>query len=159
MGDTTTRVSTNGHNGATATGSAARTVERFLRHLEQGDVDAACALLAEDVAYTNVSLPTVRGRRAVQRLAAATLGRGAGFEVYFHAVSEKDGVVLTERTDVLKAGPLRMQFWVCGRFEVRGGEITVWRDYFDWAAMTGALVRGVLGVAIPPLRARPPRER
>ena len=24
-----------------------------------------------------------------------------------------------------------MQFWVCGVFEVHGGQITLWRDYFD----------------------------
>lgn len=149
-------------NGASATADAAPSdveiVERFLRLLEQDDHAAAIALLADDVVYTNVSLPTVHGRRMVQRLANATLARpAAGFEVYVHAIAEADGVVLTERTDVLTLGPLRMQFWVCGRFEVRDGEIAVWRDYFDWGNFTVAFLRGVAGIAIPALRARPPQ--
>lgn len=148
-------------NGASAAAgpSEVEIVERFLRLLERDDLDAATALLADDVAYTNVSLPTVHGRRMVQRLAGATLGRpAAGFEVYVHAISTAgDGVVLTERTDVLTVGPLRMQFWVCGRFEVRDGEIAVWRDYFDWGNFTVAFLRGVAGIAVPALRARPPR--
>lgn len=160
MPDTET-VSTNGHaklqpDAAPLTPVAV--VEAFLRRLEHDDIEGACALLAEDVAYTNVSLPTVHGRRTVQRLAGATLGRpAAGFEVHLHAISADGGVVLTERTDVLKVGPLRMQFWVCGRFEVRDGRIAVWRDYFDWADVTLATLRGIAGIAVPALRARPPR--
>jgi len=149
-------------NGSTATEPAPsdiEIVEHFLNLLAQDDHDAATALLADDVVYTNVSLPTVHGRRTVQRLAAATLGRpAAGFEVYVHAISQARGVVLTERTDVLTVGPLRMQFWVCGRFEIRDGQIAVWRDYFDWGNFTVAFLRGVAGIAIPALRARPPRD-
>ena len=40
--------------------------------------------------------------------------------------------MLTERTDALIFGPLRLQFWVCGAFEVHAGRITLWRDYFDF---------------------------
>jgi limonene-1,2-epoxide hydrolase len=147
-------------NGASAADhpSDIEIVERFLRLLQQDDVDGAAALLADDVVYTNVSLPTVHGRRMVRRVLRATVGRPeTGFEVYVHAISQADGVVLTERTDALTAGPWRMQFWVCGRFEVQDGEITVWRDYFDWADFTVGFLRGVAGMAIPALRARPPR--
>jgi limonene-1,2-epoxide hydrolase len=45
-----------------------------------------------------------------------------------------------------------MQFWVCGVFEVENGRITLWRDYFDYLNFTKAIVRGVLGIAIPALR-------
>jgi limonene-1,2-epoxide hydrolase len=67
-------------------------------------------------------------------------------------------VVLTERTDVLSYGPVRVQFWVYGRFEVRRGQIAVWRDSFDWLTVTGATIRGLLGAVLPPLRARPPKD-
>jgi limonene-1,2-epoxide hydrolase len=45
-----------------------------------------------------------------------------------------------------------MQFWVCGVFEVSGGRITLWRDYFDVWDMTKALVRGLAGAVVPALR-------
>lgn len=72
-------------------------VEQFLHLLAAGEIDAAVNLLATDVEYSNVSLPTVRGRERVRRLAHLTLGRpGAGFEVYNHAISASGDSVLTE---------------------------------------------------------------
>ncbi|MCW2958562.1 MAG: limonene,2-epoxide hydrolase [Solirubrobacterales bacterium] len=140
-------------------GGAALLVDRFLTLLAEGDVDQAVDLLAEDVDYTNVSLPTIRGRETVRRVLRSTLGRrAASFEVYTHHMGAAGDVVLTERTDVLSYGPVRVQFWVYGRFEVRRGQIAVWRDSFDWLAVTGATIRGLLGAVLPPLRARPPKD-
>jgi limonene-1,2-epoxide hydrolase len=134
-------------------------VERFLQLLCLREIDAAAEVLGADVVYTNVSLPTVRGRERVRRLAQATLGRdGAGLEIYLRAISSRHGKVLTERTDVLTFGPLRIQFWVCGRFDVEGEEIVGWRDYFDWLDFTRATVRGLLGVLLPALRAKAPAK-
>lgn len=132
-------------------------VERFLDDLRRADSDAAAELLAVDVEYINVGLPTVHGRERVRRLFRATLGLGgAGFEVYVHAISANGQSVLTERTDVLKFRRLRVQFWVCGRFDVHDGEIVLWRDYFDHLTVLAATVRGLLGVVVPALRAKPP---
>ncbi len=109
-------------------------VRQFLDGLAAGDLDGAVALLAPGVEYINVSTPTIRGRERVRKVLGATMGLpGAGFEVYLHSISNDRGAVLTERTDVLTWGALRMQFWVCGRFDVRDGEIVLWKDYFDWA--------------------------
>lgn len=145
-------------NGKPATdASPIRVVRQFLEGLAAGDIDGATDLLAPDVEYINVSTPTIRGRERVRRVLRAAMGLpGAGFEVYFHAISSDHGAVLTERTDVLTWGALRMQFWVCGRFDVRDGEIVLWKDYFDWANFTIAMVRGLVGVVIPALRAKPP---
>ena len=132
-------------------------VERFLELLRLGDVDGAVEFLAVDVEYTNVGLPTVHGRERVRRLFRATLGRpGAGFEVYVHAISADGGKVLTERTDVMKFARLRIQFWVCGRFDVRNGKIVLWRDYFDQINFWVATARGLLGTVFPAVRAKPP---
>lgn len=138
----------------------AQTVERFLELLTRNELDAASELLAEGVEYSNVSLPTIWGRGSVRRALRHTLGRhGVGFEVYTHAISASGDTVLTERTDVLKLGRrLRIQFWVCGRFDLRDGEIVLWRDHFDWWNSTVATWRGFAGILIPALRARPPRQ-
>ena len=155
MSDTVSHVSkTNGH----VETSPARTVMRFLQLLQERDVDGAAELLSPDVRYINVSLPTIRGRDRVRRALKSAFGfPGAAFEVYIEAVAADGGTVLTERTDVLVMGPVRLQFWVCGRFDVHEGQITLWRDYFDWWNITVATVRGVLGALLPPLRAKPPR--
>jgi limonene-1,2-epoxide hydrolase len=132
-------------------------VERFLELLRLGDVDGAVELLAVDVEYKNVGLPTVHGRERTRRLFQATLGRAdAGFEVYVHAISADGSTVLTERTDVLKFGRLRIQIWVCGRFDVHDAQIVLWRDYFDQMNFWVATARGLLGTVFPAARAKPP---
>ena len=150
--------SANGSTQATTHSSAVAIVEKFLNLLAADELDAAADLLAPDVLYTNVSLPTIRGRERVRRVAKATLGRdAAGFEVYIHARGTDGPVVLTERTDVLTYGRLRVQFWVYGRFEVRDGLIAVWRDSFDWLNISAATLRGLAGTVVPALHAKPPR--
>jgi len=145
----------NGKVGAEASPTAV--VRQFLDQLAARDLDAAVSLLAKDVDYINVSTPTIRGRERVRKVLGAAMGLpGAGFEVYFHSISSDGGVVLTERTDVLTLGPFRTQFWVCGRFDVRGGEIVLWKDYFDWMNFTMAMLRGLVGAVIPAVRAKPP---
>lgn len=138
--------------------ATAETVVRdFLRAMEDGDADRALALVADDLVYTNVSLPTLRGRSRLERLARPLLGADwFDFEAYMHTVAVDGDRVLTERTDVIVLGRVRAQFWVYGRFEVRDGRIAVWRDSFDWADITVGLVRGLAGALVPGLGRRPP---
>ena len=121
----------------------ADTVVTFLRALERLDAEAAIALLHPDVRYQNVSLPTIRGREATARVLRALARRTNGFEATCHRVAADGPTVLTERTDAITVGRVRVAFWVCGRFEVVDGRILLWRDYFDWAATTGATVAGI----------------
>lgn len=143
-------------DGSTGTASA-DLVRRFLDLLQQGDLDAAAELLADDVCWVNVSLPAIRGRERVHRVLTQAFGRRrVGLEVYLHKVAVDGDSVLTERTDVLILGPVRVQVWVWGRFDVTGGHIEMWKDYFDFWNTAVATVRGLLGAAIPSLRPRPP---
>ena len=70
-----------------------------------------------------------------------------------HRIAADGAAVLTERSDALIFGPLRLQFWACGIFEVHDGRITLWRDYVDVFDMTKALVRGLVALALPSLKA------
>jgi len=141
-------------NISTDTASAAdnaHVVEVLLSSLQAADADGAGAVLDDNLVYQNVGFPTIHGRARAMKLFRAMEGR-AGFEVKTHRIAVNGSSVLTERTDVLQFGPLRLQFWVCGVFEVHNGRITLWRDYFDMWNFTKALVRGVIGVAVPALR-------
>lgn len=132
-------------------------VREFFERQTKGDLDGALDLLDENVEWENAGLPAVRGRERMGRaLKLATGLQSAGIEVYFHAIAVEEETVLTERTDVLTWGPLRWQFWVCGRFDLRDGKIVLWRDYFDFVNVTLALIRGLVGIVFPALRARPP---
>ncbi|MEB3030886.1 limonene-1,2-epoxide hydrolase family protein [[Mycobacterium] nativiensis] len=127
------------------------TVETFLAALADEDLDTAAAALAEDVVYQNVGLPTIHGRNATIGVFRRMAGR-VGFDVKTHRIAAEGSAVLTERTDVLTLGPLRLQFWVCGVFEVNNGRITLWRDYFDFLDMFKATLRAVAATVFPALR-------
>ena len=75
-----------------------------------------------------------------------------GFEVKFHRIAAEGNAVLTERTDALVFGPLRLQFWVCGVFEVHDGRITLWRDYFDASTSSSRHRARARGAVVPSLR-------
>ena len=129
----------------------AHTVEVLLSALQAQDIDGAGAVLDENLVYENVGFPTIRGRARAMKLFRGMEGR-ARFEVKTHRIAVNGATVLTERTDALVFGPVRLQFWVCGVFEVHDGRITLWRDYFDMFDFSKAIVRGLAGAVIPALR-------
>jgi limonene-1,2-epoxide hydrolase len=134
------------------TAEPAEIVRSFLLALEAGDLEQAMALLADDVLYINVSLPAIRGRARIERLFRRALERWhAGFRVHFHTLAANGPTVLTERTDELILGPVKQRIWVYGRFDVVNGQITLWRDSFDWLDVLVGLLRGLAGVLSPAL--------
>jgi limonene-1,2-epoxide hydrolase len=133
-------VTTNGSGSRTTTDI--EVVEGFLGALERLDIDAAMAFCDADVTYQNVPLPPARGKAATEKQLRFLSRYGSGFRAVIHAIAANDdGVVLTERTDVIEVGRFKPAFWVCGRFDVRNGKIVGWKDYFDYADVTVSLVR------------------
>lgn len=126
-------------------------VEAFLAALAAGDSSTAADLVDDHIDYVNVGLPAVRGRAEMNRVFALLDHPRSGFEVYLHSISAEGPTVLTERTDVIVTGRLRMQFWVWGRFDVHDGKITLWRDSFDFVDVLRGTVRGIAALAVPSL--------
>jgi limonene-1,2-epoxide hydrolase len=130
----------------------ARAVENFLYALQDEDFDAAEALISEHLVWQNVGYPTLRGGQRIMALFRRGQGR-VGFEVKIHRIVAEGNAVLTERTDALIFGPVRLQFWVCGTFEVHAGRITLWRDHFDALDFfVKAPLRAIAGLVVPSLR-------
>lgn len=111
--------------------SPERIVNDFISAIEAKDVDAAVALLADDISYENMPMDPIVGREAV----AATL------RMFLEPASEVewpvrrqlvDGTcVVNERLDRFRIGDGWLELPVAGVFEVDDGLITLWRDYFD----------------------------
>jgi limonene-1,2-epoxide hydrolase len=129
----------------------ARTVENFLYALQDEDFDTVEGLISEHLVWQNVGYPTLRGGQRILALFRRGQGR-VGFEVKIHRIVANGDAVLTERTDALIFGPLRLQFWVCGTFEVHAGRITLWRDHFDaFDFFVKAPLRAIAGFVVPSL--------
>jgi len=102
-------------------------------------MDRVRALLAPDAVYQNGPARPVRGRDQIAAL-LRKMTRGVSacqFEILHLAVS--DDIVFTERLDVVTVGTVTASLPVVGVFEVRGGLIREWREYFDQAMHTRAL--------------------
>ena len=140
---------------SSASTPATRVVESLVDAFRAMDIERAVALFADDAVYQNVPFPPGRGREKIRRTLQRFARVATGFDVRMHHMVERDGVVLTERTDTIRGPVLDLEFWVCGTFEVRDGKIVLWRDYFDLATV-GAQV---LTSPLRRLLRRQPRER
>lgn len=136
--------------------SPSEVVTAFLNAMADGDTDAVLDLVADDLVYENVSLPTIRGKQRFEKGLHQFKRRGLTFAVQIHRITETGTTVMTERTDGLGFRRFYQQFWVCGVFEVHDGVVTLWRDYFDWRDIAVSGLRGLLGIAAPRLRATLP---
>jgi limonene-1,2-epoxide hydrolase len=112
------------------------TVQAFLSALASLDLDRALTLASPDIVYQNVPLPPARGREAFEKQMRFFGKLADGFEVTTHNIAANGPIVLTERTDAFLVRGARVEFWVCGTFEVRDGRIVLWRDSFDWVAVS-----------------------
>ena len=136
----------------TAITDHANDVQKFLFALADNDFDTFESLAAPELVWQNVGLPSIRGLRRIMKMLRGGEGK-FGFAVKFHRVAAHGSTVLTERTDAIILGPVRLQFWVCGTFEFNAdGQITLWRDYFDMFDILKGTLRGLAGVVVPSLR-------
>lgn len=125
----------------------AATVQAFFAALEDRAVQQALALADPKIVWRNTSLPTVKGK-LVARLLKGMDRDWMGFRADFHHIAANGSTVLTERKDYLRLGPLEIDFWVCGTFQVTPeGKIVLWHDYFSWGNVLGGVVRGLFRTA------------
>ena len=125
----------------------AEVVRAFLAALDALDVDGLLELTDPDIVYVNRGLPPARGIDAFAKQMRGMTRRATGFEARIHHLATEGDVVLTERTDVIEYGRFRLEFWVCGTFEVRDGRVVLWRDAFDYVNLTVAMLRGLARMA------------
>ncbi|MFC4125616.1 limonene-1,2-epoxide hydrolase family protein [Nocardia rhizosphaerae] len=124
-------------------------VREFFAAMELGSVDEALDLLDPDIVWKNTGLPTVRGKQRVGGLLRGLNRPQLGFAADMHHIAADGDIVLTDRTDFLRAGPVTIGFWVTGTFELRDGRIVLWDDHFSM----GNVLRGtVVGAAKAVLR-------
>jgi len=101
------------------------------------DVGAAelAAFFTDDAVYHNIPLAPVSGRAAIAKNFASFIRPGAPGIETLHLriinIAANAPVVLTERVDVFKLPTKSFELQVMGTFEVNGGKISAWRDYFD----------------------------
>lgn len=112
-------------------GAALDAVRAFIAAIERQDLDAAAALLAEDVRYENVPVDPIVGRDATIQMVGAFLAPTTAVEWVVTRELETGSTVVNERIDRFGFPTGWLDLPVCGVWEVVDGRITLWRDYFD----------------------------
>ena len=92
--------------------------------------------LTDDCFYHNIPMEPCVGKGAIRKFVEPFLkeAQSAVFEIK-HTTSAGN-VVMNERVDRFVMGPKKVELPVAGVFEIRGGKISAWRDYFDLTSFT-----------------------
>ena len=111
-------------------------IERFTAAWKTLNLDQVMSYFTDDAVYVNIPMdPPNVGKEMIRKTVEGFLGMSKGIEFVVHHTAENPatGVVMNERTDRFKVGDKWIEARVMGVFEIRGGKIAAWRDYFDLA--------------------------
>lgn len=103
------------------------------------DVDRICSYFTDDATYHNIPIAPVTGRDAIRATIEGFTKDAERVEFRVGAIAADGDVVMTERVDVFFLPGVTVELPVMGTFELRGGKIAAWRDYFDLAQFTSQL--------------------
>lgn len=110
-------------------------VRGFMAAMAQLDYDSALELVSADCEYVNVPLGTVYGPEGIRGVLEPFFGPTLENEWVIRTTAEAGPVVFMERLDRHRLANGWAELPVTGVFEVHDGQITSWRDYFDFATI------------------------
>ncbi|MFE6859471.1 limonene-1,2-epoxide hydrolase family protein [Nocardia sp. NPDC057668] len=108
-------------------------VTAFCAEWLTGTPESIAEYFHDDAIYHNIPMAPLLGKAAILEFLRGFIGAFGGIEFTIHHQSANGGTVLNERTDRFTLGEKPIELPVMGIFEVSGGKITAWRDYFDMA--------------------------
>lgn len=111
-------------------------VDRFCAAFSRRDPDEILEFFTDDAVYHNMPMQPVRGKPAIKSVLQMFLSPAEQVEFVLLNGAANGDVVLTERLEKFTMGGRVVELPVAGVFEVRGGKIAAWRDYFDMATWT-----------------------
>lgn len=112
------------------------TVKAFMQAMEPLDYDRAVTFLSDDCEYTNPPpIGTVRGPAGMQAVLEPFFAPTIENEFRVLRGVAEGPIVMLERLDRHRLATGWVELPVTGVYEVHGGKITYWRDYFDLATI------------------------
>ena len=111
-------------------------VRGFCAAWEAKDVERIMAHFATDAVWHNMPMAPIEGTAAIRKTIEGYVGREGSiregsirFDILHQIAS--GNVVMNERVDHLDMSGKKTAARVCGVFEITGGKIARWREYFD----------------------------
>ena len=115
-------------------------VRDFIRAWSRLNVEEIVAFFAPDGAYHNMMNKPVAGHDSLRKFIGGFIKDWTGTDWDVLNILSHGNVVVAERLDRTQVGDKRVDLPCCGVFEMEGGKIKVWRDYFDLATYTRAIM-------------------
>ncbi len=115
---------------------AEKVVSDFCQAFARRNLDEIMNFFSEDAVYHNIPMDPARGKAAIKAVINTFLPGSQSIEFKILHTASAGNVVMNERVDMFVMGGKHVQLPVAGVFEVRGGKIAAWRDYFDMAMFT-----------------------
>jgi limonene-1,2-epoxide hydrolase len=101
------------------------------------DSARVASFFSDNAVYHNIPMDPVEGREAIATTVAGFMTMGGQVRVDISHIIAAGPVVMVERVDHFVGSERTIDLPVVGVFEVHGGKITAWRDYFDSAQLAG----------------------
>jgi limonene-1,2-epoxide hydrolase len=116
-------------------------VTKFCAAWSRRNLDELMGYFTDDAEYQNIPMgPAAKGKEAIKKVINSFLPMAKGLEFKVLHTAANGNVVFNERVDIFDlGGGKKIELPVAGVFEVSGGKVAKWRDYFDMAMYTRQL--------------------
>ena len=114
-------------------------IREFVAAWSRLDAGELAGYFTEEGIYHNIPSGPVQGRSNIERFIAGFISPWQGTEWEIITLLANDDTVMVERLDKTVVAGKEVNLPCFGVFEMEGGKIKVWRDYFDLATYTDAL--------------------
>ncbi len=106
-------------------------IREFVAAWSRLDAAELADYFTEDGVYHNMPTGPVAGRDNVRKFIKGFLSNWTATTWDLLNVVGDGNIVIAERLDRTRIGEKKVDLPCCGVFEMEGGKIKVWRDYFD----------------------------
>jgi limonene-1,2-epoxide hydrolase len=115
------------------------TVRDFIAAWSRLEVDELVGFFTSDGVYHNMPMGPVAGRENLRGFIAGFLKGWTSTNWEVLTLIGRGDIVVAERVDRTMVGDKPVDLPCCGVFQLEGGKIKVWRDYFDLGTYRTAL--------------------
>ena len=106
-------------------------ISEFIQACVRADPDEFASYFTEDAIWWNSPWPPVKGRDAIRETLHRGSQRMAALPWEIRHIVADGNIVLTERVDHFLVNNKKVSVPCMGVFELQGGKIAAWRDYWD----------------------------
>ena len=107
----------------------------FFKAFDRLDLEGALSYLTEDCVHDDKPVGVHRGKEEIRQFFVPQMKSLKSFRAELKETLAVGDLVMNERVDWVELqGGKKAALPVMGAFEIRGGKIAVWRDYYDIAS-------------------------